>query len=166
MASSNSSSAAAVVVVGWPALSFCLAVNVATFAVGLACNALAAATIVRTRALIASSINRAVLSLCLADLICVLAELPLATAVVAANFAGDMVCTRKKRWSLTLSPLTTRPLLASVQPSAVQGPDVQLHPVPLDSDHGLPRHRHRALLLHSEAFRERGPRKEGQHPHW
>jgi hypothetical protein len=61
------------------------------FVSGLVCNAFVISTIWRTRALRTSSINRAVLSLCVADILSVLADIPLTALIVIGNAAGYAV---------------------------------------------------------------------------
>ena len=61
------------------------------FVFGLVCNSLVISTILRTKSLCNSSINRAVLSLCLADLLTVIVEVPLMTVTLVGNYAEFMV---------------------------------------------------------------------------
>ncbi len=67
-----------------------------TFVLGLVCNSLVVSTILRTRSLFHSSINRAVLSLCLADFITVLVDQPLMLITLIGNHYGFSV--RKRRF--------------------------------------------------------------------
>ena len=61
------------------------------FVFGLVCNSLVISTILRTKSLCNSSINRAVLSLCLADLLTVIVEVPLMTVTLVGNYVEFMV---------------------------------------------------------------------------
>ena len=61
------------------------------FVFGLVCNSLVISTILRTKSLCNSSINRAVLSLCLADLLTVIVEMPLMAVTLVGNYVDFMV---------------------------------------------------------------------------
>ena len=61
------------------------------FVFGLVCNSLVISTILRTKSLCNSSINRAVLSLCLADLLTVVVEVPLMAVTLVGNYIEFMV---------------------------------------------------------------------------
>ena len=61
------------------------------FVFGLVCNSLVISTILRTKSLCNSSINRAVLSLCLADLLTVIVGMPLMVVTLVGNYVEFMV---------------------------------------------------------------------------
>ena len=52
---------------------------------GTICNSLVIMTIIMTKKLLNTSINRAVLNLCLADLLVILVDVPLTTVILIAN---------------------------------------------------------------------------------
>jgi len=81
------------VAVGPVALALSTVLCLASITAGAVCNVLVVITIRRTRTLAASSINRAVVSLCLADLLTVVVEAPLTMSILIGNFVGHVVRT-------------------------------------------------------------------------
>ena len=79
------------VVISREALVVCSIVNLAGCISGAACNILVIMTIAMTKKLYNSSINRAVLTLCLADLFAVLVDVPLTTTLLIGNHLSYMV---------------------------------------------------------------------------
>ena len=84
------------VVISQEALVVCSIVNLAGCISGAACNILVMMTIAMTKKLYNSSINRAVLTLCLADLFAVLVDVPLTTTILIGNHLSYMVRHDKK----------------------------------------------------------------------
>ena len=74
-----------------PAVTASVAFGISSFLLGLACNALVIATILRTRSLKTSSINQAVLSLCVADVVTVLLDVPATSIILLLNHLGAEV---------------------------------------------------------------------------
>ena len=66
-------------------------VNVAGFVSGLICNTLVMMTITMTKKLLNTSINRAVLNLCMADLFVILVDVPLTLTILVGNHINYMV---------------------------------------------------------------------------
>ena len=85
------------VVISQEALVVCSIVNLAGCVSGAACNILVMMTIAMTKKLYNSSINRAVLTLCLADLFAVLVDVPLTTTILIGNHLSYMVRHDKTR---------------------------------------------------------------------
>ena len=79
------------------ALAITSCIFILIFVVGLVCNALVIATICRTRTLRTSSINRAVLSLCFADLITSVLDVPFTFLILLGNYFDFMVSYEKNR---------------------------------------------------------------------
>ena len=67
--------------------------NSVTFVGGFLCNVMVIQTILRTNTLKTSSINRAVMNLCFADLITVLVDTPVSTIILYGNHLHIMVIT-------------------------------------------------------------------------
>lgn len=84
-ASISSASNISFVHINLETLSVALSISGLTLIVGLVCNFCVILTILRTPSLRTSSINRAVLSLCVADLITVLADIPITAAILVGN---------------------------------------------------------------------------------
>ena len=73
------------VVISQEALIVCAVVDILGFFTGTICNFLVVITISMTKKLCNSSINRAVLNLCLADLFVILVDIPLTTTILIGN---------------------------------------------------------------------------------
>ena len=73
------------------ALVFCSTVNACGFFIGLVCNILVIVTISMTRKLYKSSINRAVMNLCFANVLVVVLDIPLTNIILFGNFTDQMV---------------------------------------------------------------------------
>ena len=95
-----------IVLISREALVLCSFVNAAGFVSGTICNTLVMVTIAMTRKLLNTSINRAVLNLCLADLFVILIDVPLTTAILIGNHINYMVSTNR----VQLRPLKLRNL--------------------------------------------------------
>ena len=87
------------VVISKEALMLCSFVNVVGFISGTICNTLVIMTIAMTKKLLNTSINRAVLNLCLADLLVILIDVPLTTTILIGNHLNYTV-------SIILSAIT------------------------------------------------------------
>ena len=87
------------VVISKEALMLCSFVNVVGFISGTICNTLVIMTIAMTKKLLNTSINRAVLNLCLADLLVILIDVPLTTTILIGNHLNYTV-------SIILSAMT------------------------------------------------------------
>ena len=74
------------VIISKEALIVTTAINVTGFISGTICNSLVMMTIAMTKKLLNTSINRAVLNLCLADLLVILIDVPLTTAILVGNY--------------------------------------------------------------------------------
>ena len=61
-------------------------INVAGLVSGTICNILVIMTIAMTKKLLSTSINRAVLNLCIADLLVILVDVPLTSIVLVGNY--------------------------------------------------------------------------------
>ena len=133
------------------------------FVFGLVCNSLVISTILRTKSLCNSSINRAVLSLCLADLLTVIVEVPLMTVTLVGNYVEFMV-------GITVKNQTRPWFHRSVFSSALVKHWLLLRAVllPLVGDnstsHVLPCHRRRAVLLDQPSLREGETSPKGDLP--
>ena len=73
------------------ALAFNAILNLTTMAVGLVCNTCVIFTVAKTKHLRRSSINRAVVNLCIADLVTICLDLPLTTSILVGNYYQVMV---------------------------------------------------------------------------
>ena len=73
-------------VISRPALAFSLSTCLVTMIIGAVCNFFVIFTILKTRSLRQSSINRAVLNLCCADLITVCLDVPLMSMILITNY--------------------------------------------------------------------------------
>ena len=80
-----------IVVVSREALMVSSFLNMAGFISGTICNTLVIMTIAMTKKLLNTSINRAVLNLCLADLLVILIDVPLTTTILIGNYMNYMV---------------------------------------------------------------------------
>ena len=74
------------VIISKEALIVTTAINVTGFISGTICNSLVMMTIAMTKKLLNTSINRAVLNLCLADLLVILVDVPLTTSILVGNY--------------------------------------------------------------------------------
>ena len=63
-----------------------VSINVAGLVSGTICNILVIMTIAMTKKLLNTSINRAVLNLCIADLLVILVDVPLTSIVLVGNY--------------------------------------------------------------------------------
>ena len=79
------------VVISREALMVCSFVNMAGFISGTICNTLVIMTIAMTKKLLNTSINRAVLNLCIADLLVILIDIPLTTTILIGNHMNYVV---------------------------------------------------------------------------
>ena len=86
-----SSETTEIVVVSREALMVSSFLNMAGFISGTICNTLVIMTIAMTKKLLNTSINRAVLNLCLADLLVILIDVPLTTTILIGNYMNYMV---------------------------------------------------------------------------
>ena len=79
------------IVISQEALIICSVVDILGFIMGTICNSLVILTIILTRKLRSSSINRAVLHLCMADLFVIMIDVPLTTTILIGNHIHYMV---------------------------------------------------------------------------
>jgi hypothetical protein len=79
------------ILISRPALAFTTSVNLVAVLVGTVCNCCVIVTILKTRNLRRSSINRAVLNLCFADLLTIFLDVPLTSAILLGNYFGYQV---------------------------------------------------------------------------
>lgn len=136
-------------------LGLASALNAVTLSAGLTCNLLVMVTVWRSPSLTASSINRAVMSLCLADLVCVAAEIPLAQAVLVANFRGaadsstfGRICAIQVKLKMPIKYANST--VEAKNTFSLAG--VQPHSVRQRPNDVLSRHRRRAILFHQAAL--------------
>ena len=123
------------------------------FVFGLVCNSLVISTILRTKSLCNSSINRAVLSLCLADLLTVIVGMPLMVVTLVGNYVEFMVGNKIENSSrssqkvlFTSAALVEHWLLLRAVFLALVGAN--------RSSHVLPGDRRGAVLLDQQSLRE------------
>jgi hypothetical protein len=135
------------------------------FVFGLICNSLVITTILRTKSLVNSSINRAVLSLCCADLITVVVDQPLLALTLIGNFYGYMVISAGGVVP-NCSALYFYFVVALVQHWFLPRPVLFSFSGGICSNHGLSRHRSGALLFDKSPVRKGETFKESDISKW
>ena len=82
-----------VIISAW-AIYASASINVAGFISGTICNFLVIMTITMTKKLLNTSINRAVLNLCIADLLVILVDVPLTSVVLLGNYNHSLLVSK------------------------------------------------------------------------